>query len=273
MPNGGSDCCATCWFNKKNKGEAGYAHTKDPGEDRCEIRDLVIPVPGAFFTYCANHPHHNPDRIRIPIGPVYTLDEDHHPGGFLPGPRKVWAESPDTEEIRRELICLLGAIPERPLPEYPTATKRDDEVIRQLGTWQDRRAVSGLRRILSFHPDANTSHVKSGFSGEAIFDTAGVPYRRDRRPTIGLALESLAKILGDEALDDIERVYRSASERRLWLSRLWRRREDRDAVQRYCALMALAHCSSTRAKHLLEEASWDPNRGVSSQAKEMLATR
>jgi len=30
MPNGGSDCCGTCWFNARNKGEARYEHARDP---------------------------------------------------------------------------------------------------------------------------------------------------------------------------------------------------------------------------------------------------
>lgn len=45
MPNGGSDCCGTCWFNLKNKGEAGYDHVKDPEPDRCAIRTIDIPDP------------------------------------------------------------------------------------------------------------------------------------------------------------------------------------------------------------------------------------
>ena len=118
MPNGGSDCCGTCWFNEKNKGEPGYAHVHDRGEDRCEIRNL--PITHALYCYCANHPHHNP-------------------GGMLAGPRKAQAESPDTEEIRLELIRLLEAIPEQPHPEYPSATQMDDEIIRQLGAWRERR--------------------------------------------------------------------------------------------------------------------------------------
>lgn len=267
MPNGGSDCCGTCWFNKKNKGEPGYAHVHDQGEDRCEIRNL--PITYALYRYCANHPHHNPDRIRIPIGPIYTLDEENHPGGIVTGPRKVQAESPDTEEIRLELIRLLEAIPEQPLPEYPSATQMDHEIIRQLGAWLERRAVTGLRRILSFSPDAKTHQIKSGFSGEVLRFSTGKPYYRDRRHTIGLALESLAKILGDQALDEIESVYRSARERPSWLSRLRGRREDRDAEQRSWAVRALVHCSSARAKALLREVSRDPHPEVSSLAKKM----
>jgi hypothetical protein len=73
MPNGGSDCCGTCWFNAKNKGEAGYAHAKDPEPDFCTIRSLPIEDP--FYTYCANHPYNRQKRDPIPIGPVFTGDE------------------------------------------------------------------------------------------------------------------------------------------------------------------------------------------------------
>ena len=52
MPNGGSDCCGTCWFNAKNKGEAGYGHRKDPDPEYCLIRQLEIRSP--MYTYCAN---------------------------------------------------------------------------------------------------------------------------------------------------------------------------------------------------------------------------
>jgi hypothetical protein len=55
MPNGGSDCCGTCWFNARNKGEAGYAHADDPEPKFCTIRGLAIE--NSFWTYCGNHPH------------------------------------------------------------------------------------------------------------------------------------------------------------------------------------------------------------------------
>lgn len=63
MPNGGSDCCGTCPFNAKNKGEAGYAHRRDPEPHFCNIRSL--PVDDPMYTYCANHPHRNPGKSDI----------------------------------------------------------------------------------------------------------------------------------------------------------------------------------------------------------------
>jgi len=65
MPNGGSDCCATCWFNAKNKGEAGYAHSKDLEPSFCSIRNLPIEDP--FYTYCGTH-------TAVPNGTVSQSD-------------------------------------------------------------------------------------------------------------------------------------------------------------------------------------------------------
>ena len=98
MPNGGSDCCGTCWFNARNKGEAGYGDADDPEPNFCTIRGLAIENP--FWTYCGNHPHRRPDRDPIPIGPVF-IDAGGYPYG-----RKQWQPSPDTEEVRQHLLEL-----------------------------------------------------------------------------------------------------------------------------------------------------------------------
>ena len=97
MPNGGSDCCGTCWFNAKNKGESGYDHARDREPDFCTIRSLPIADP--FYTYCGNHPHRRPERDPIPLGPVFTGEE-----------RELSQPSPDTEEIRQHLLSLLHKI-------------------------------------------------------------------------------------------------------------------------------------------------------------------
>ncbi|MFN2384016.1 MAG: hypothetical protein ABR559_07095 [Gemmatimonadota bacterium] len=140
MPNGGSDCCGTCWFNAKNKGDAGYKHTDDPEPDVCQIRQL--PIDNPFYTYCANHPHRNPERLKVPIGPVYTGDSD--------GNREVWVASPDTQEVRANLLRLLAGITESPPPEYPFGPPRDRVVIWQLGEFREERAVPDLIRIRGF---------------------------------------------------------------------------------------------------------------------------
>ena len=46
MPNGGSDCCGTCWFNRRNQGERDWKmHADDSVEPYCDIRDRAIENP------------------------------------------------------------------------------------------------------------------------------------------------------------------------------------------------------------------------------------
>jgi len=168
MPNGGSDNCATCWFNRKNKGETGYGHAADPGEDFCIIRNLPIEE-DPFYTYCTNHPHHNPLKVDLPIGPVLK--------GY---PRAQWVPSPDSEEIRLKLIFLLDAIEEQPQPEYPAGMYLDEMVVWQLGEFREPRAVPGLQRVTQFDP---TKSVLGYFE-----------IKRDRKRLVQMARESLNKI-------------------------------------------------------------------------------
>ena len=168
MPNGGSDCCGTCWFNAKNKGQAGYNHVDDFESDFCTIRSLPIEDP--FYTYCCNHPHRRPERDSIPIGPVFTGDSF--------GNREFWKPSPDAEEIRRHLLILLDQMEEQPDSEYPIGIYADDLVVWQLGEFREPRAVERLRRIASFQPD---------------FTEAG-PFGRTRQSLVRLAREALDKI-------------------------------------------------------------------------------
>src|SRR4051794_9493395 len=114
MPNGGSDCCGTCWFNRSNDGSPGDPHGPDRRPAFCEIRGL--PIDNPFWTYCANHPHHNPGRVAIPVGPVFVCDA-------YPYTRRALVPCPDTEAVRAALLDLLAAMPEVPRPEYPSATR------------------------------------------------------------------------------------------------------------------------------------------------------
>lgn len=170
MPNGGSDCCGTCWFNGKNRGEVGYAHARAAGPACCEIRNVEIPKP--FWTYCANHPHRSPERNRVPIGPIFV---DHDEG------REIWKESPDTEEIRIGLLSLLTRISEQPKVEYPIGIYRDEVVVWQLGEFREQRATPDLKRIAKFNPRAST----------------GEPFRRSRASLVHAAEAALMKISGD----------------------------------------------------------------------------
>ena len=143
MPNGGSDCCGTCWFNRKNRGERDRMRHGDNSEQpHCEIRDEPIEAP--FYTYCANHPHRRSVRDPIPIGPILVGEMT---GGFS-YERVVWKPSPDTEEIRQHLLDLLTDIEETAAADsyiaYPRVTHT---VVRQLGEFRERRALEPLQRI------------------------------------------------------------------------------------------------------------------------------
>ena len=144
MPNGGSDCCGTCWFNAKNKGLAGYEHAHDSEPAFCTIRNLPIKDP--FYTYCGNHPYRRPEGDPIPIGPVYVEGNS--------GDREIWKASPDTEEIRQHLLMLLDQMDDRPVSDYPLGSATDESVIRQLGEFREQRALERLRQLATIQPDA-----------------------------------------------------------------------------------------------------------------------
>ena len=169
MPNGGSDCCGTCWFNAKNKGDAGYEHARDPEQAFCTIRSLSIEDP--FYTYCANHPYRRPDRDPIPIGPVFTGDSN--------GKRQVWMPSPDTEEIRLHLLELLDAMGSQTRFEYGSDVRSGEAVIVQLGAFREKRAIAGLQRI--------TSAPSAGWDAERMM----VPAARE------MARKALIQIFAD----------------------------------------------------------------------------
>ena len=157
MPNGGSDCCGTCWFNRANHGRAGSANHDHLVASHCEIRDEAIEDP--FYTYCANHPYRRPDRDPVPIGPILR------PGTITPetpeiaptildtgtgaSARVLWKPSPDTEEVREHLLELLADL-ERQAAEdkyFPTPSMAAT-VVWQLGEFRESRASRDLVRII-----------------------------------------------------------------------------------------------------------------------------
>ena len=172
MPNGGSDCCGTCWFNAKNKGKARYAHSDDPEPDYCRIRGLEIHE--AFYTYCANHPHRNPSRHEVPIGPVFVGEE-----------RELWRRSPDTEDIRGCLLELLSQVSADPSPQYPIGIYSEQVVIWQLGEFREERALSDLQRIAGFEPGPVSSD----------------PYGRTRDTLIASARLAIEKVEGSQPIE------------------------------------------------------------------------
>ena len=169
MANGGSDCCGTCGFNQKNQGQAGYDHVLEAGADYCGIRHAKIE--NAFWTYCTNHPHHNPGKIDTPIGPIYAFAKDTYG-------REVWRPSPDSEAIRGKLLKLLEAIEEPPKNEFPEGFDLDEMVVLQLGQFREPRAAAGLARVAQFNPATST----------------GEPYQRTRARLVNLAKAALAQL-------------------------------------------------------------------------------
>lgn len=167
MPNGGSDCCATCWFNAKNEFPGGHEPTADSASAFCSIR--CLPIDDPYYTYCCNHPHRRPDRDPIPIGPVFT--------GGSSGDREIWVASPDTEDVRKHLLILLSQIEEQPDTEYPIGIYTDEMVVWQLGEFREERAAIALRRVCGFNPSA----AEAG------------PFQRTRESLIRLAQEALEK--------------------------------------------------------------------------------
>ena len=137
MPNGGSDCCGACWFNRSNGGQRGSVNFKPDIPSFCEIRDL--PIPNPFYTYCANHPYHRPNRDPIPIGPVYV-----HGNSDV---REFWQPSPDTEEIRQHLLDIVRE-PEEHTDGYPFYSPPPHaRAIEQLVDFGDPRVVEALEDL------------------------------------------------------------------------------------------------------------------------------
>ena len=120
MPNGGSDCCATCPWNGVNKGKLKYPPSGS--EDFfCEIRKFKIETP--YWTYCNNHPRRNPLWRTKPRGPIWAAiyqdydskhmsDDLHIPPEFIPPQGDaMYVRVPYYEGIRpygdRDQVCEI----------------------------------------------------------------------------------------------------------------------------------------------------------------------
>ena len=162
MPNGGSDCCGTCWFNRRNRGEKGYDRAQDHDvQAYCEIRDVSIENP--FWTYCANHPHRRPQRDPIPIGPVMRNDNSEYASrGYV---REAWIPSPDSEEIRQHLLDLLNRLPTHIAADrYPARPGLAEVVVRQLGEFKESRAEKRIQWISENLPESWASVAREALA-------------------------------------------------------------------------------------------------------------
>ena len=162
MPNGGANCCATCWFNRSNGGDQGLSNFNEDIPSFCELRRLDIPSP--FYTYCSNHPDHRPERDPMPIGPVYVCVNP------ITRARTIWQPSPDTEAVRRHLLDMVvspdeyapEALPFHPAPAFRWA-------LQQLVEFGDERVVDALEQLIErVGPD------KAGMAAQLLQDARQV---------------------------------------------------------------------------------------------------
>ena len=164
MPNGGSDNCGTCWFNRKNiaanrRERCSYSSTSP----YCEIRDVSIKDP--FYTYCANHPHRRSVRDPVPIGPILVGQVK---SGFA-YERVIWKPSPDTEDIRRHLLDLLADFEKTAIGDsYPAIPSVIHTVVWQLGKFGEKRAIKSLQRMADELQGESASFVQTAL--KSIWD-------------------------------------------------------------------------------------------------------
>lgn len=155
MPNGGSDCCGSCRFNRANAGleDHGPLYREDMERvheaSHCEIRRLDIENP--FWTYCANHTSRMKRRVSVPLGPVYVHEWIYvvnSDGVRVPVSNRVrWVDAPDTEEVRTQLLRFLVEL-ELLSDSYPWHGKDlVHEVVDELERLREPRAIPILEQI------------------------------------------------------------------------------------------------------------------------------
>lgn len=249
MPNGGSDCCGTCWFNTKNDETGRPISEKKEEIAKCLIRNLEIPKP--FWTYCRNHPYHNPKKINLPLGCVYICVD-------YPYYRKIWMAPPDTEEIRKKLLEILDefntSIQAKDYSEYTI----ENEVIHQLRILKENRAIPKLLRItkLDISDYRKTRHITSEVIDKAI--------------TVGLAIEALLEMGGDAYLNHVEHFINLGIEKP---DDGYDIEKDGVAAVRYHFIRGLEFCDDPKADELLRRGLEDPNYIISAFAQEILKKR
>lgn len=256
MPNGGSDNCGTCCHNSANKGQTGYPRTP-PSEKtaKCLIRDIDIANP--FWTYCVNHPYKNEFDIRIPIGAVYggmTQKGVTEKGDrWIQYERAVLLLPPDTIEMREKLLELLNTYIEE--VGRPSLFAFIEEVVKQLGRYGERNAVEGIRRLINLD--------LSDILQEEYYP------RFKKISIIAVAIEALSKILGDNALPEINYGLNCGLEALKSRSN-YDEKEDELKRIRFYSVVSLVYCNSKEAIDYLEKALKDPSREIVELAGEIL---
>lgn len=230
MPNGGSDCCGTCDFNRKGPEKYGATF--------CTIRQLNIPDP--FWTYCVNHPTHNKRNITIPLGPVYITDS-------YPYTRKVWLK-PSYTDNREDVVKLLDQIclqfeEEERIKWY----WYEKEVIKQLMDSMELKAIPSLLRM---------THQYSLIKKKLKYDSIIV---------YALAVEALLVIGGSNYVQSVEPLIKFGMDEYQEYSEAI----DEFSPIRYHVVLGLKNCVSIESLKLLEIAMKDKHSQVSAFAQEV----
>ncbi len=248
MPNGGSDCCWNCWFKRdvrEQLREEGLDTSGLPAKMvGCAIRNLRIRAP--FYTYCANHPHHNPARVDVPVGPVWVTE------GY-PYDRVVWHPAPTDPETRDRLVDALNTIEVVIRDCYPSGIDLDEALLREMIELREERAIPRLLEIVATDLEP--------------FRKVSQPPTRNPAVLVGLAAEGVLTIGGDRHLDRVAGLIVAGLDG--W-GRGYYSEEDGLAVVRYHVVRGLAHCSSAHAIALLERGMQDPHTSVRQKADRVM---
>jgi hypothetical protein len=161
---------------------------------------------------------------------------------------------PDNEEIRLKLLELLEKISNEPEFKYPSETDLEEEIIKQLTSLKENRAIEGLKRIINL--DIAEYRNQKNF------------IIRNKSIIVGQAIEALLEITNGESIYEVEKFINYGIETNS--SDNYQQENDNFAAIRYHLVRGLKHCENTKAKELLITALKDPHNEVKAFANEIL---
>jgi hypothetical protein len=119
MPNGGTDNCGVCGFNRANEGVWGRDdYTSDERLDNAYCATRGVAIPNALWTYCVNCHSREP----TPTGPICMVGLHEEKSGYLyvripwHGKRQPKLDVPGT--------CVCGRFTERGIAVETDGGKR-----------------------------------------------------------------------------------------------------------------------------------------------------
>lgn len=202
-------------------------------------RDLDVPDP--FWTYCANHPHHNPSRIDIPLGPVYTGED-----------REVWVLAPKGEEVTQKLLESLNKITNEVQFHYPVSPiDLEITIIDQLSEMKERRAIPGLLKVLDLDIELYRNYNPHDLDHAM---------NRNKAAVVGSAIEALLYISDGKCLGHVEKFISKGLEEKDFDN--YNPDLDNFAIIRYHLVSGLQYCPPEKARPLLMKAKKDPHESV-----------